>query len=223
MDAINDSAGKFCRKGIMMQKLGKPSVLLWKGAHLILVGMSVVLAAITVVTLIMACSTKPATLTTQASTPVSSTGQGSISATPTGQASILTEPTSRHTYLVGQGYWHTSESQILDAYNQPVRIAGINWFGFETPKYVVHGLDVRSYQDMLDQIKNLHYNTIRLPYSNEAFDPSSKPNGINYALNPDLQGLSGLQLMDKIIGYASQIGLRIILGRHRLSVNVQSA
>src|ERR1051326_4486076 len=60
---------------------------------------------------------------------------------PIGQASTLAE--------------HTSRSQILDADNQPVRIAGINWFGFETPNYVVHGLDTRSYKDMLDQIKSL--------------------------------------------------------------------
>src|SRR5262245_45774812 len=37
----------------------------------------------------------------------------------------------------GAGYWHTSGRQILDAANQPVRIAGINWFGFETGNYVV--------------------------------------------------------------------------------------
>jgi len=122
----------------------------------------------------------------------------------------------------GQGYWHTSGSQILDAQNQPVRIAGVNWFGFETSNYVVDGLDVRSYKDMLDQIKSLHYNTIRLPYSNQVFDSGSKPNGINYALNPDLQGLSGLQLMDKIIGYASQIGLRMILDQHRPDASAQS-
>src|SRR5260370_30535471 len=205
-----------------MQRLGKTFGRLWKGVRLSLVGRSVVLAVITVVTLLRACSTKPATLNPRASTPVSPTGQGSISATSTSQASMLAESTSSDTDLIGQGYWHTSGSQIVDAHNQPVRIAGINWFGFETPKHVVHGLDVRSYKDMLDQIKSLHYNTIRLPYSNEVFDLSSKPNGINYTLNPDLQGLTGLPLMDKIIGYASQIGLRIILDQHRASANAQS-
>src|SRR5437588_10895117 len=39
----------------------------------------------------------------------------------------------------GQGYWHTNGTQILDANNQPVRIAGINWFGFETPNYLPPG------------------------------------------------------------------------------------
>ncbi|MEU1401455.1 hypothetical protein ABZ471_03665 [Streptomyces sp. NPDC005728] len=33
----------------------------------------------------------------------------------------------------GAGYWHTGGRQILDAAGQPVRIAGINWFDFETP------------------------------------------------------------------------------------------
>ena len=34
---------------------------------------------------------------------------------------------------VGAGYWHTSGNQILDSNGNPVRIAGINWYGFETP------------------------------------------------------------------------------------------
>ncbi len=36
------------------------------------------------------------------------------------------------------------------------------------------------------------FNTIRLPYSNQLFDPSSTPQGIDYQKNPDLQGLNGL-------------------------------
>jgi endoglucanase len=123
----------------------------------------------------------------------------------------------------GTGYWHTSGNQILDSNNQPVRIAGINWFGFETANYVVHGLWTRNYQDMLNQIKSLGYNTIRLPYSNQLFDAGSTPNSIDFSKNPDLQGLTGLQIMDKIIGYASQIGLRIILDRHRPDSGSQSA
>lgn len=123
----------------------------------------------------------------------------------------------------GSGYWHTSGSQILDSNNVPVRIAGINWFGFETANYVVHGLWTRGYKDMLDQIKSLGYNTIRLPYSNQLFDPGSTPNGIDFARNPDLAGLNGIQVMDKIVGYAGQIGLRILLDRHRPDSGAQSA
>src|SRR5258705_376373 len=151
--------------------------------------MSIMLAVIIVVTLIISCGTKPSNQIVRASMSATPTGRSGISATLTGQASMSATPgqNTRPPHLIGQGYWHTSGSQILDAQNQPVRIAGINWFGFETPNYVVHGLDVRSYKDMLDQIKSLHYNAIRLPYSNQLFDPNSKPNKINYTLNADLQ------------------------------------
>jgi endoglucanase len=67
---------------------------------------------------------------------------------------------------------------------------------------------------MLDQIKQTGFNTIRLPYSDDLFDPSSKPQEIDYQLNPDLKGLSGLALMDRIIQGAHSRGLKIILDRH---------
>ena len=123
----------------------------------------------------------------------------------------------------GTGYWHTSGRQILDANNQPVRIAGVNWFGFETNNYVVHGLWSRDYKDMMNQMKSLGYNTIRLPYSDDIFKGTS-PNSINfYQMNTDLQGLNSLQVMDKIVNYAGSIGLRVILDRHRPDSGGQSA
>ena len=113
------------------------------------------------------------------------------------------------------GFFHTSGNQILDSNNQPVRIAGVNWFGFETTNFAPHGLWARSYQSMMDQMKQLGFNTIRLPYSDQLFDSGSTPNGIDFTKNPDLQGLNGLQIMDKIVTYAGQVGLRIILDHHR--------
>jgi endoglucanase len=125
--------------------------------------------------------------------------------------------------FAGDGYWHTSGSQLLDSNNQPVRITGINWFGFETTTYCPQGLWARNYRDMLDQIKSLGYNTLRLPFCNQMFNPGITPNGIDFNRNPDLQGLSSVQIMDKIVDYCGQIGLRIFLDRHRPDSSGQSA
>jgi aryl-phospho-beta-D-glucosidase BglC (GH1 family) len=101
-------------------------------------------------------------------------------------------------------------------------MTGINWFGLETESYAPHGLWARSLESMLDQIQDLGFNTLRLPYSNELFDPSSAPNGINYDLNPELEGQTGLEIMDKIIEGAGERGIRVILDRHRPDSNAQS-
>jgi len=138
-----------------------------------------------------------------------------------GTAVAITGQTSAH--AAGAGYWHTSGRQLLDANNQPVRVTGINWFGLETANHSPHGLWSRGYRDMLDQIRGLRYNTLRLPFASQLFDAGSTPNSIDYVKNPDLQGLSGLQIMDRLIAYAGQIGLKVILDRHRPDSGSQSA
>ena len=121
------------------------------------------------------------------------------------------------------GYFHTQGSSILDANNQVVRITGINWFGLETANYAPHGLWARSLAALMDEIQSLGYNTIRLPYSSELFDAGSTPNGIDFTQNPDLLGLTGPQIMDKVVAAAGARGIRIILDRHRPDSGAQSA
>jgi aryl-phospho-beta-D-glucosidase BglC (GH1 family) len=116
---------------------------------------------------------------------------------------------------MASGFLHTSGNQILDANNHAVRLSGVNWFGAEGTTFAPHGLWVRNYKDMMDQMRDLGFNCIRLPFSDQLFDSGSTPNGIDFGFNPDLRGLTGLQIMDKIIDYAGQIGLRVILDHHR--------
>src|SRR5438445_826027 len=122
-------------------------------------------------------------------------------------------PLARHTApeLPADGpYLHTDGAILRDAQGHAVRLSGINWFGLETCAFAPDGLGVRSWWDLLDQVRALGFNTIRLPFSDQLLDPTSDPRSINYALNPDLRGLSGLQVMDRIIAGAGQRGLRII-------------
>jgi endoglucanase len=151
--------------------------------------------------------------------------------------SILAANTSPAS-AAGTGYWHTSGKNIVDSNGQVVKITGINWFGFETGNYTFHGLWSRDYRDVLDQIKSLGYNTIRLPYSSQLFDAGivansisnaptpAWPQGMNLPLmvNGQMNGtpLPPLQMLDEIIRYGGSIGLRFILDRHRPDSGAQS-
>jgi endoglucanase len=120
----------------------------------------------------------------------------------------------------GVGYWHTSGNQILDSNGKRVRIAGINWYGFETSGEVVHGLYAQDYQVILNTIHAEGYNTIRLPFSNQMVESPIVPANISSAnstgpINTDLKGLNSLQVMDKIISAAGTLGLKVILDNHR--------
>src|SRR5438093_4776658 len=120
----------------------------------------------------------------------------------------------------GTGYWHTSGNQIVDASGRSIRIAGINWYGFETTDQVVHGLWAQDYHTILKAIKSNGYNAIRLPYSNQMVETPIVPKNISFSngggtINTDLKGLNALQVMDKIISAAGAVGLRVILDNHR--------
>jgi endoglucanase len=119
----------------------------------------------------------------------------------------------------GAGYWHTSGSRILDANGTQVRIAGINWYGFETTNYLANGLWSQDYKTILNTIKAQGYNVIRIPFSNQLVESNPIPtNYTSYAngqsANTALVGQTALQDLDTIVSYAGSIGLRVILDNH---------
>lgn len=120
----------------------------------------------------------------------------------------------------GAGYWHTSGNEILDSNGTPVRIAGINWYGFETPDEIAHGLWAQDYHAVVDDIKHLGYNTIRIPISNQMVETPIVPQNFSQynstgPINTDLAGLNSLQILDKIVAYAGTDGLKVIIDDHR--------
>jgi endoglucanase len=113
-------------------------------------------------------------------------------------------------------------ARIVDARGETVTFTGVNWFGLETNTFAPHGLWSRGLDDMLDQMAAQGFNSVRLPFSNELFDPSAKPSGVDYALNPGLRDLTGPQIMDKVVEGATRRGLMVILDRHRPTSSGQS-
>jgi endoglucanase len=121
---------------------------------------------------------------------------------------------------VGAGFWHTSGNQILDSNGSPVRIAGINWYGFETPDEIAHGLWVQDYHTVINDIAALGYNTIRIPFSDQMVETPIVPQNLAFQgnsgpINTDLKGLNAVQDLQKIVTAAGQAGLKVILDDHR--------
>ena len=54
-------------------------------------------------------------------------------------------------------------------------MAGVNWYGFETPDHLAHGLWAQDYKSILNTIKTLGYTVVRIPFSNEMVEKDPVP------------------------------------------------
>ncbi|HEY7223793.1 MAG TPA: cellulase family glycosylhydrolase [Micromonosporaceae bacterium] len=118
----------------------------------------------------------------------------------------------------GTGYLHTSGNKIVDAAGTTVRLTGLNWFGMETDNHTFHGLWANApatWRGQIDRMASLGFNTLRVPYAGDALRPGAQATSVNTYTNPDLVGLSPLQILDDVISYAGSKGMRVILDRHR--------
>jgi endoglucanase len=120
----------------------------------------------------------------------------------------------------GVGYWHTSGNRIVDSNGDEVRIAGVNWYGFETTDFLAHGLWAQDYKTILNTIKSLGFNVIRIPFSNQMVESNPVPTNYTTYVNGEpansaLVGQTALADLDTIVAYAGSIGLRVILDDHR--------
>ena len=122
-------------------------------------------------------------------------------------------------------YLSASGNKLYDAQGKVVRLTGINWFGFETSNRAPHGLWSRDCKSMLMQIKDLGFNSIRIPWSNAILEPGATMSGISTAPVPDpytgriLNEVEGsltdpLDLLDLMVDYCQELNLKIILDNH---------
>ncbi len=109
--------------------------------------------------------------------------------------------------------YYVEDGKVYNDSSQEINLYGVSWFGFETNNNVVHGLWARNWKDMISQIKELGFTAIRLPFCPATINDVGVTS-INYALNPDLQGLTSLEIMDKVIEEMDRQGFYILLDHH---------
>ncbi|RAQ97196.1 cellulose binding domain-containing protein [Thermogemmatispora tikiterensis] len=144
-------------------------------------------------------------------------GGASPTPTPTPSPTPTSVPTLTPTPGVGggstSGGWTTSGTKILAPNGSQFVISGINWYGFETPDYVAHGLWSYDISTILNLVKSYGYNTLRIPFSNQMWESDPVPQ--NDVGCPSCVGLHARDILAKIINYAGSIGLHVILDDHR--------
>ena len=115
------------------------------------------------------------------------------------------------------GRLHTNGNQIVDDAGHAVRIMAVNWFGLNSSRGAPGDLQGANWHVMLRAMVSEGFNALRLPISNALVEGKVDATDINLILNPDLKGVSGLALLDKIIDEAGKVGLRVILDIHNSS------
>ncbi|WP_299674075.1 cellulase family glycosylhydrolase [uncultured Tenacibaculum sp.] len=123
-----------------------------------------------------------------------------------------------------QNWLSVSGNKLFDSRGQEVRLTGVNWFGFETQNYFPHGIWTRDMKSVLQQIKDLGFNTIRVPWCNEMLDPgatidipsygSDAYTGISPMNEEETNITSPIELLDVFVQWCQDNDMKIVLDNH---------
>ncbi len=152
----------------------------------------------------------PTTIATATSTP-----RPTNTAIPTSIATATSTPIGNSNT---DDWLHTNGNQIVDSAGRPVWLTGINWFGFNATERVFHGLWSANLTTMLQSIAQRGLNIIRVPISTELIlewkaGIFKTPNVNTYA-NPELEGLTSLQIFDRFVLLSKQFGIKVMIDVH---------
>jgi aryl-phospho-beta-D-glucosidase BglC (GH1 family) len=102
---------------------------------------------------------------------------------------------------------------IVDAQGRRVKLAGVNWYGANDVDLVVGGLDKVSLASVAGKIRELGFNSVRLPFSNEMLHSTAVVTDA-VAANPTLRGKTAIAIFDATVEALARAGLLIVLNNH---------
>ena len=110
--------------------------------------------------------------------------------------------------------WSTNKKQIT-LNNIPFHIKGVNWFGFETSNFNLHGLDKRSMEDLVNWLAINKFNALRIPVTEFNIYNFDK---VATLCNPSLNDctLSTKEVLQKLFKLTAEKGIVILLDMHML-------
>jgi endoglucanase len=109
---------------------------------------------------------------------------------------------------------HTSGYQILDSKNRAVRLTSVNWYGFDQKEFVPGGLDHAPLGKIIEQIRALGVNSVRLPWANETIEKNPVVPDYAVKANPKFRGKRAMEMMDAVIRALAKARIMVILDNH---------
>ena len=108
----------------------------------------------------------------------------------------------------------TDGHRIVDAAGHAVRLTSVNWYGFDQKEYVAGGLDHAPLEKIIEEIRAIGVNSVRLPWANETLEHDPLPPEYAIAANPQFKGKHAMEIMDAVITALAQAHLMVILDNH---------
>ena len=109
---------------------------------------------------------------------------------------------------------HTRGYQILDSKNHVVRLASVNWYGFDQKEFVPGGLDHATLAQIVEQIRALGVNSVRLPWANRTYEKNPVVPDYAVKANPQFRGKRALDVMDAVVSALARAHIMIVLDNH---------
>ncbi len=109
---------------------------------------------------------------------------------------------------------HTSGASIVGANGTPVKLGFVNWYGAESPDYVVGGLAYQPVSEIISQIVSLGFNGVRLPWSNQMWEANPVVPAALVAANPQFAGEHARTVFEQVVQDLANAGLMVILDDH---------
>jgi endoglucanase len=109
---------------------------------------------------------------------------------------------------------HTRGARIVDARGKPVKLAMVNWYGAESPDFVVGGLAYQPIRTIVRMIVSLGFNGVRLPWSNQMWERNPVVRAGLVAANPQLAGERARTIFGQVVRDLAEAGLMIVLDNH---------
>jgi endoglucanase len=103
---------------------------------------------------------------------------------------------------------------ILDARDERLKLASVNWYGASDEQFIPGGLEVRHRSDIAKTIKRLGFNSVRLPYSDEmvVYNPIIAAELLE--ANKDLIGSRALDIFTAVVTALTDEGIGVIVNNH---------